>query len=261
LLGQLERGLGAGFLRALEEPDEVRELVLECVDDWSYQFDGRGDYYAQLLLAKGVDARAVEGLVDWYEPEDGEDDGGQPLALDVLARMAMRGSAGARDAVCRYVAGGARWSRLVWLVTDDDYERACNIPSWASTVRDVGVALCERFPTAPLLRDELEQSEFGLMAAALDGDPPWTLWADEHPVLAAAIGQSTLERGAADRPSPDLGSLSAEQLLAIGESGLGRGVADVLAKRSAPGDVPLLLTAARDETQPMRGPSDRSART
>jgi len=55
LLGQLELGLGVGFLAALDAPaDEVCEMVLDCVDrdtrlDWN--LDERDDYHALLLLA------------------------------------------------------------------------------------------------------------------------------------------------------------------------------------------------------------------
>ena len=62
LLGQLELGLGVGFLRALGAPaDEMSELVLGCVDRdprWDYQIDDRADYYAQLLLVTGVHSSA-----------------------------------------------------------------------------------------------------------------------------------------------------------------------------------------------------------
>jgi len=157
LLGQLQRGLGAGYLGALEAPvDLVRELVLGCIDDWSYQSDARADFYAQLALAAGADTLVVEAIGASYEPDDGEDDGYRCLALSVLARMAARGDATAREAAVRYMAHGVRWMQLVSEVTDE-YERLRNIPSWRSTIEGIGSAMCKRFADPTRLRDALER--------------------------------------------------------------------------------------------------------
>jgi len=83
VLDQLELGLGARFLRALDAPaDEVATMVLDCVDRdprWGHQLDERGDYYALLLLATGSDVAAVEAFVADDEPAPGELDDGWAL--------------------------------------------------------------------------------------------------------------------------------------------------------------------------------------
>jgi hypothetical protein len=132
LLGQLELGLGAGFLRALDAPaDQVGELVLDCVDrdPRALGHDSRGDYYALLLLAAGVDASAVQRLVIAHEPATGRWDVGSELALDVLIRMAERGDRRAQDAVIGYMATGVRWPYLLWELLEEDDGRSMNIPT------------------------------------------------------------------------------------------------------------------------------------
>jgi hypothetical protein len=132
LLGPLELGLGAGFLRALDAPaDQVGELVLDCVDRDPRELggDSRADYYALLLLATGVSASAVQRLVIAHEPTTGSWDDGSELALDVLIRMAVRGDRRAQDAVIGYMARGVRWPHLLWELLEDADGRSMNIPS------------------------------------------------------------------------------------------------------------------------------------
>src|SRR5919202_1510768 len=54
LLGQLQRGRGRGFVRALrEDVSVVRPLLLECVTHdprWDRQIESRSDYYAALIM-------------------------------------------------------------------------------------------------------------------------------------------------------------------------------------------------------------------
>ena len=83
--------------------------MLECVDRdprWDSDIDERDDYYAQLLLAAGVGAAMVERLVIEHEPAYGEWLDGPALPLDVLIRMAVRGSRDAQSAVRSYLAEG-----------------------------------------------------------------------------------------------------------------------------------------------------------
>jgi hypothetical protein len=54
LLGQLQRGRGRGFVRALrEDVSAVRPLLLDCVTHdprWDRQLELRSDYYAALIM-------------------------------------------------------------------------------------------------------------------------------------------------------------------------------------------------------------------
>jgi hypothetical protein len=162
LLGQLERGRGAGFQRARAAPvDEVIALVLDCVDRdprCDPQLDSRADYYACLLLAAEADPAMVESLVRAHEqPPDDEWPTGNVLPLDVLVGMAARGSRQAQAAVVRYLATGARWlDVLEW--GQEHYERTPRLSSWRSTVDGLGAVLCERFPSNDLLFAALEET-------------------------------------------------------------------------------------------------------
>jgi HEAT repeats len=257
LLGQLELGLGAGFLRALDAPaDQVGELVLDCVarDPRELGGDSRADYYALLLLAAGVSAPAVQRLVMAHEPASGDWDGGSELALDVLIRMAVRGDRRAQDAVIGYMASGVRWPHLLWELLEDEDGRSMNIPTWRSTVEELGAVLCHRFPSAEQFLSAME--EMGGLWGDNAGSPPWSLWAAKHPVIADALEH--YDRAQADRPRrrPDLSSLSTQQLLVLGAEH--HFVADLLEERASDADVQLFLAAARDGSPSMRGPAIRA---
>ena len=144
LLGQLELGLGAGFLSALDAPsDEVCSMVLDCVDrdtrlDWD--LDERADYYALLLLAADADVAAVEGVIAAHEPTGDDPEDHSTLPLDVLVRMGVRGSRGARDAIGRYLAHGVDVAGVL-LQLQGDGERASQIPAWRSALEGLGSAV------------------------------------------------------------------------------------------------------------------------
>lgn len=96
-LGRLQRGRGAGFLDALDQPRAARDEVVRCVIedprvDW--QVESRGTYYASLALRIDAPlAPLVEHLEAW---EDDPDITTTALCLDVLARAWRRGSEAAR---------------------------------------------------------------------------------------------------------------------------------------------------------------------
>lgn len=97
LLGQLQRGQGRGFLRALREDKAVAEpLLLDCVlhdPRWDQQFESRGEYYAELLLYTG------QSLVpfDTYLRENAEHNQHEDseLVLDTVCALAVRGDTSA----------------------------------------------------------------------------------------------------------------------------------------------------------------------
>jgi hypothetical protein len=255
LLGQLELGLGAGFLRALDAPvDEVAAMVLDCVDRdprWDHQLDERGDYYALLLLATGTDVAAVEALVADDEPAPGEADDGWALPLEVLVRMAVRGSDGAQDAVRRYLAVGARWSTALFLL-EDGYEQESMIPSWRTAVRGLGEVLCRRFGSASRLRAEMEET--GALWWPGGQSPLWSQWAAENPII-AAVQREEYPGPVRGERTIELEALDTAQLLAIDDSGLVRDAGYVLEHRTSSTDARLLIAAARDESLRMRGPA------
>jgi hypothetical protein len=261
LLAQLELGLGAGFVRALRAPaDQISELALDCVDrdPRASALDSRADYYALLLLAAGADVSAVERLIIAHEPTTGDWQDGSELALDVLIRMAVRGNRRAQDALIGYTADGLRWPHVLWQVLESDYERTSRIPTWLSTVEELGAVLCERFPSATRLLSAMEE-----MGGIWDDDtasPPWSLWAAKHRVIADALQQADRAKGDARRDAPTFTSLSAklaplstEQLLALEHQE--HLVTGLLQERTSDADIRLLIMAARDESLPMRGPA------
>ena len=254
LLDQLEVGLGAGFLRALDAPaDHVGELVLDCVDrdPRALSHDSRGDYYALLLLAAEVDASAVQRLVIAHEPKTGRWDDGSELALDVLIRMAERCDRRAQDAVIGYMATGVRWPYLLRELLEEDDGRSMNIPTWRSTVEELGAVLCERFPSTERFLAGMEET--GGLWGDNAGSPPWSLWAPKHPVIADALEHYARAQGDHPTGPPDLSSLSTTQLLAL--KNLHYFVAELLKGRTSKADVRLLLAAAHDGSLAMRGPA------
>src|SRR4051794_6097499 len=96
-LGKLQRGLGSGYLWALDADRSVAAaLLVHCVFNdprWDRQLDDRDDYHATLALDIGLDLQPLEG---WLR--DSADDDGETAqdVIAVLGRMAIRGHAEAR---------------------------------------------------------------------------------------------------------------------------------------------------------------------
>ena len=69
-LGKLQRGLGSGYLWALDADRAVSHaLLVHCVFNdprWDRQLDDRDDYYATLALDVGLDLAPLEG---WLRDE------------------------------------------------------------------------------------------------------------------------------------------------------------------------------------------------
>lgn len=96
LLGQLQRGLGRGYLSALTTPG-ADDLLLECIGTdprWDRQIEERAAYYAVLGRKLSVPARAILEIVEGHDTTTGGFPGA--LAADVLAEMAARGDEDAR---------------------------------------------------------------------------------------------------------------------------------------------------------------------
>lgn len=93
LLGQLQRGRGAGWLAAVDDPVRGRADLLTCLADdprWDRQVESRSDYYATLAIALNVAAAEIAALVrsddDW-------------LPRGTLEAMAERGAVDAADVI------------------------------------------------------------------------------------------------------------------------------------------------------------------
>src|SRR5215469_4346196 len=104
VLGQLQRGRGAGFLAALSLPRrEARTALQECIMHdarWDHQVEARAAYYAELALDLELD---VEWLARWLKDhwlaDNNSDDDATWLAAPVLTIMAVLGNARAAGAL------------------------------------------------------------------------------------------------------------------------------------------------------------------
>lgn len=249
-LGKLQRGLGSGYLWALDADRSVAHaLLLHCVFNdprWDRQLDHRDDYYATLALDVQLDTTALES---WLRDSD-EDRETTHDVIGVLGRMAVRAQVDSRRILREYVAYGRSWERAIdRLIGDYDAMRVG--PPWPEAVAGLDEVLLRRFP------------DDGELAAALGGvDPrgrPWALWSVENPRIARALaldhGEPAAHRSRAWRPrriQPKPREMSTEALLAITEGSRWTQIADELAARTSGDDVQRLVAAANDPDLPMR---------
>jgi hypothetical protein len=249
-LGMLQRGLGSGYLWALDADRAVAHaLLVHCVFNdprWDRQLDDRDDYHATLALDIGLDL----GPLEQWLTSSGEED--RETALDIIAvlgRMAIRGHDEARRVLREYVAYGSAWARAVACLVGDG-EPVSIGPPWPEAVAGLDRVLLERFATSEQL------------AEALSGiDPrerPWTLWSVENESIARAleldhshvapVSRAWRPRERQVKPH----EMYTVELLAIEEASRWAQIAEELATRTTPYDVELLVAAANAPDLPMR---------
>src|ERR1044072_4445882 len=89
-LGKLQRGLGSGYLWALDADRAVSHaLLVHCIFNdprWDRQLDDRDDYYATLALDVGLN---LEPLESWLRGSAEEDNETAHDILAMLGRMAI----------------------------------------------------------------------------------------------------------------------------------------------------------------------------
>jgi hypothetical protein len=258
-LGKLQRGLGAGYLWALDADRTIAHaLLMHCIFNdprWARRLDERDDYHATLALDVQLDVAALERWLRDSGEDDAETTGD---VLGMLGRMAVRGHPDARRVLREYVAYGHFWPRAIDRLIGDDDTLQSGTP-WPEIVAGLDAVLLERFPT----HDALAEALGGL-------DPrerPWTMWSVENRRIAQAFAleqrgspgvgeapaggrrrQARGERPVRRRPR----EMSTAELLQIAEDSRWTQIADELASRSAPEDVEQLLAAANDPAVPMR---------
>jgi hypothetical protein len=250
-LGKLQRGLGSGYLWALDADRSVAHaLVLHCIFNdprWDRQLDARIEYYATLALDIALDVGALER---WLRLGDDDLETTHDV-LAVLGRMAIRGHAEARRALRDYVGRGRFWDRAIELLIDDYDAMRVGVP-WPEVVAGLDAVLVDRFPS----ESDLAEALAGVDASAR----PWTLWSVENPKIAWALsfdhgagGDPTPKRGVRPRKAtPKPRELSTAELLAITEDSRWTQIAEELTVRTSGDDVQRLLVAANDEELPMR---------
>ncbi len=263
-LGKLQRGLGAGYLWALDADRTVAHaLLLHCVFNdprWDRQLDDRDDYHATLALDLQLHTGALEL---WLRDSDEDIPDTTYDVLGMLGRMAVRGHADARRVLRAYVAYGRYWQRALDQLIGDYDDAPRSATPWPEVVGGLDAVLVERFATDDALAEAL---------AGLDPrERPWTMWSVENPRIARAFAleqQGTGGGAAAPAPAPASKrrtsrertprartrprEMSTAELLQIAEDSRWTQIADELASRSAPADVAHLLGAANDPHVPMR---------
>jgi len=263
-LGKLQRGLGAGYLWALDADRTVAHaLLVHCVlhdARWDRQLDDRADYHATLALDLQMHTDALER---WLRESDDDVPDTTYDVLGMLGRMVVRGHADARRVLREYVAYGRYWQRaLDGLIGEYDAPRSAT--PWPEVVAGLDAVLVERFG-----------SDDALAEALVGRDPrerPWTMWSVENPRIARAFALEQKGAGGApaapahsgrrpprERPVPPRArtrprprEVSTAELLQIAEDSRWTQIADELASRTAPEDVRRLLDAANDPAVPMR---------
>jgi hypothetical protein len=250
-LGKLQRGLGSGYLWALNAHRSIAHaLLLHCIFNdprWDRQLDARVDYYATLALDIALDVSALERAL-----RHGDDDVETSHdILAVLGRMAIRGHADARRALREYVGHGRFWERAIEQLIDDYDAMRTGVP-WPEVVAGLDGVLVDRFPSESALAEAL---------AGVDASSrPWTLWSVENPKIAWAL---SFDHGASGDPAPRRTArprrsqpkpreMATGELLAIAEGSRWTQIAEELATRTSADDVRRLVDAADDPDLPMR---------
>ncbi|RVU42110.1 hypothetical protein EA187_17375 [Lujinxingia sediminis] len=98
LLGQMQRGLGRGYLNALNTPGSS-DLLLQCIEHdprWDPQLEDRQRYYARLAIELNVCPSSVAAI---YRANPSYETDVPSLAAWVLAELVARGSAEAREQI------------------------------------------------------------------------------------------------------------------------------------------------------------------
>jgi hypothetical protein len=251
-LGKLQRGLGSGYLWALDADRAVSHaLLVHCVFNdprWDRQLDDRDDYYATLALDVGLDLAPLEG---WLRDSFDEDSETAHDILALLGRMAIRGHDEARRVLREYVAYGIAWARAIEGLLGGEEGPPTLGPPWPEVVAGLDAVLLERVST----QEALDEALSGI-------DPrerPWSLWSVESPAIARALafhhGDSAPPPKRAWRPRErpvKPAEMYTVELLAIQESSRWAQIAEELAARTTPYDVELLVAAANAPNLPMR---------
>jgi hypothetical protein len=222
LLGQLQRGRGAGWLAAAEK--RAVGLLEQCLADdprYDSQVERRANYYATLAIELGLPACSLSLGAITDEPT-------RWLRLDVLAMMAKRGDPDALQVLWAHLDGGQGSEHVVnhLLRLDNDLHRLETL-----------IAGCVR-------GDELDS------IVCRYKQLPWERWATRHPHLAEARKRvAGWDKG---RPEPpDLGAPLDEILLAD-FSPVPANLLDRFVNRSTSEELTRLRQAAVGDDRPAR---------
>ncbi len=244
LEGQLQRGRGEGFLRALNAPRvEVHELLVRCITHdprWDGQLESRDDYYAQLALRTQMDLGA---LATHLRSNDDTESGGcnTQLTIGTLGALLRRGRRDAAELLRAYVGYGYWWddaiSELLQNGTPEDR---------------VGLeeAVLARFPDDDALLEQVSRPS----------SQSWKAIAQPRSRLTKAIeyranSEANSHRGgevaggSSDRANYT--AMSTLDLIRQANQRNWQRISNVLGRRSKPDDIELLLEGALSPERPV----------
>ncbi|MDQ2902788.1 MAG: hypothetical protein M3Y81_04450 [Chloroflexota bacterium] len=152
LLGQLQRGRGMGFLRALREGATVSgPLLFHCMTydpRWDRQLESRSDYYAALLLQLALPLDPFDAYLRvCAETDSGDARDAESIVLDSICALAVRGDLSAIAIMRAYLAYGYEW--------EDVFETLMEVSNPRLSVDEVSRIIDQRFPDDDTLDDEL----------------------------------------------------------------------------------------------------------
>lgn len=234
LLGQLQRGRGAGYLRAISSSaNDLSELLIDCITNdprLDSQVESRADYYASLALKLNIDISGIAAYVQEYD-DKAESNWNTPLAVETLGEMAKRGRADAAEFLCDYIRTGRWWDY-------DPINALAQIPD-EQIHRAVAKAIEDRFPSD----DELQEA---LNWLYLD-DETWLIYV-RHSSRIAKFSFNERKRASLERAKQEegfrtrLALLSLENLLAETSQLNYVHVRKIVRDRVTPADITLLLS-------------------
>jgi hypothetical protein len=230
VLGQLQRGRGAGFLAALAMPPEtVWPLLVECITHdprWDRQVERRGEMYADLMMTSGMDLAPVEALVRAHDPNDRGMSEFQPF--EVVSELAKRGDERSLDLLRELVRDSGDW------------------PDSFDVLMDIGTPAAIESLDEILLSRAQDDQELERHLPWDEDDGPWATWRLRHPRIDAGMRarRAEIEREAAE--AAQLDGLSIEELLLSkardhGNPRAGEFVWDRIAKIVRPSDLPVIV--------------------
>jgi hypothetical protein len=230
LLGQLQRGRGEGYRRALAVPrDEAWECLLDCICNdprLDSQVEYRADYYALLTIETSLDLNPLVRYVREYDDKDQV--WNTSLAIGTIGELAKRDYKDSWAILCDYVRWGQLWEwNLENLVVGKDLNQQ------AKAARIVE----ERFPGDAELENAL---------GWFDPDiEPWVTLARHSARVAKLRDRARRKSGTSsesDLPA-DVASLSADRLLELANKSNSGKLGNIIRQVVKPSDLDLLLKA------------------
>lgn len=234
LPGQLQRGRGAGFLRALqEEPETVHPLLFECITGdyrWDGQVESRDDYYARLCIATEM---SLDPLREYLRITPDGREGDTALVVSTLGRMAALGNGPALAILREYVTYGPLWDHALGMLAE--------LPD-REAVEGLADAICTRFETGKQMDDD---AFYDVLSSYRDLVTLWEEWGETHPCITRLLKQveDIRSRHTQRFTPPDYKAFSIEELLSVADINNRRYIEKILLSRLRHSDVKRYVAA------------------